>query len=122
MGTGLTVRSTGSGTQASVSRPGSTLTPHAVSTDLPTAQTVTAVGAAADARNDTTRTPSPDPSYMRNIVLDPQSREVIYRSVNAGLPRVVRQTPEVAAQRLKAYARLAKDDAAPHEPQADIEV
>jgi hypothetical protein len=122
MSTGLTVRSTGSGGQAGNSRPGSTLTRQAVSTDLPAAQTVTAAAGAPGARNDTTRTPFSDPSHVRDIVLDPQSREVIDRSANAGLCRVVHQIPEVAARRLKAYTRFAKDHAAPHDPQADIEV
>ena len=122
MGPGLTVRSTGSGAQASISRPDSTLTPQAVSTDLPSAQTVTAAAGAAGARNDTTKTPFSDPSHMRDIVLDLQSREVIDRSANAELRRVVRRMPEVAARRLKAYTRFAEDHAAPHDPQADIEV
>jgi len=122
MGTGLTVRSTGSGAQASISRPDSTVTRQTISTDLPPAQTVTAAAGAAGARNDTTKTPFSDPSHARDIVLDPQSREVIDRTVNAELRRVVHRMPEVAARRLKAYARFAEDHAAPHDPQADIEV
>ncbi len=122
MGTGLTVRSTGSGAQASISRPDSTLTRQAASTDLPPAQTVTAADGAAGARNDTTKTPFSDPSHVRDIVLDLQSREVIDRSVNAELRRVVRRMPEVAARRLRAYTRLVEDHAASHDPQADIEV
>ena len=122
MGTGLTVRSTGSGAQASISRPDSTVTRQTISTDLPPAQTVTAAAGAAGARNDTTKTPFSDPSHARDIVLDPQSREVIDRTVNAELRRVVHRMPEVAARRLKAYTRFAEDHAAPHDPQADIEV
>jgi hypothetical protein len=119
MSTGLTVRSTGSGV-ASHARPDATLTRQTVSTDLPPAQTVTAADGSAGARNDTTRTS--DPSHGWDIILDAQSREVIGRSVNAGLRRVVRQMPEVAARRLKAYTRYAKDRTGPHDPQADIEV
>src|SRR5687768_15723611 len=100
MSTGLTVRSTGSGV-ASNARLDAGLTRQAVSTELPSAQTVTAAAGAADARNDTTKTPSVDPSHTPDIVLDPHSREVIDRSV--GLGRVVHQTPEIAARRLKAY-------------------
>jgi hypothetical protein len=81
-----------------------------------------AAAGAAGARNDTTRAPFSDSSHVRDIILDPQSREVIDRSINAGSLRVVRQMPEAAARRLKAYTRLAKDHAAPHDPQADIEV
>ncbi len=121
MSTGLTVRSTGSGAQASLSRPNSTFTPQAVSTDLPAAQAVTAAAGVAGARNDMPGASLSDPSHLRDIILDPHSREVLDRSVNAGVRRVVHQMPEVAARRLKAYTRFAKDDAPPHEHQADIE-
>lgn len=120
MGTGLTVRSTGSGAQASPSRPGATVSRPAASTDLPPAQTVTAAAGAEGSRNDTTRSPFSDPSHMRDIVLDPQSREVIDRSINAESRRVVRQMPEVAARRLRAYTRSAKDPAVPDDAHADI--
>ena len=121
MSTGLTVRSSGSGAQASLSRPNSTFTSQAVSTDLPAAQTVTATAGVADARNGTPGTSLSDPPRLRDIVLDPHSREVVYRSLDAGLHRVVHQLPEVAARRLKAYTRLAKSGTPQHEHQADIE-
>ena len=121
MSTGLTVRSTGSGAQVSLSRPNSTFAPQPVSTDLPAAQAVTATAGVTGARNDMPGASLSDASHLRDIVLDPHSREVIDRSVSAGPRRVVRQMPEVAARRLKAYTRFAKDDAAPHEHQADIE-
>jgi hypothetical protein len=59
---------------------------------------------------------------MRDVVLDSQSREVIDRSINAGSRRVVRQVPDIAARRLKAYTRPAKYPAAPDDAHADIEV
>jgi hypothetical protein len=121
MSTGLTVRSTGSSAQASLSRPNSTSIPQAVSTDLPAAQAVTAAAGVTGARNDPTGASLSDPSHLRDIILDPHSREVIDRSVNAGPRRVVRQVPEVAARRLKAYTRFAKGGASRHEHQADIE-
>ena len=122
MSAGLTVRSTGSAAQASHARPDAALTRPTVLTDLPPEQAVTAASGAAGARNDTTRTPSSDPSHGWDIVLDLQSREVIDRSINAGARRIVRQPSEAAARRLKAYTRSASKDAAPHDPQADIEV
>ena len=77
---------------------------------------------AANVRNDTRQSHASDPSRMPSVVLDAQSREVIDRSLNAAPRRVRRQMPEAAARRLKAYARFTKDDAAPRDPQADIEV
>jgi hypothetical protein len=85
-----------------------------VPTNLGPAQSVTAPAKPTEVRAE-------DP-YTRKIILDAQSREVIDRSVNAGPRRVVRQMPEVAARRLKAYTRYAKDRTGPHDPQADIEV
>src|SRR4051794_12769674 len=121
MSIGLTVRSTGRGAQASVSRPGSTLSRQAVSTELSPAEAVTAAAGTTGARDDTPGASLSDPSHVRDIVLDPHSREVIDRSAGTGLRRVMHQTPEVAARRLKAYARFPKDDAPPNQPQTDIE-
>ena len=97
-------------------------TRQAVATDLASSQTVTAAAGATNVRNDTGPGHSSDASRMPVVVLDPQSREIIDRSMNAPARRVVRQMPEVAARRLKAYTRYAKDHAASHDPQADIEV
>ena len=97
-------------------------TRQAVATDLASSQTVTAAAGATNVRNDTGPAHSSDASRMPVVVLDPQSREIIDRSMNAPARRVVRQMPEVAARRLKAYTRYAKDHAASHDPQADIEV
>ena len=119
MDSGLTVRATGSASQTSHAP---APTRQAVATDLASSQTVTAAAGAANARNDIRQAHASDPSRMPSVVLDAQSREVIDRSLNAPPRRVRRQMPEAAARRLKAYARFTKDDAAPRDPQADIEV
>ena len=49
---------------------------------------------------------SADPSYVRKIVLDAHSREVIYQVRRRSNPgRVVRQIPDEAMLRLRAYNR-----------------
>jgi hypothetical protein len=116
MHTGLTVRSTGGGTLASHSVRQST------ATELAPAQTVTAAAGAAGTGANAGRTPVPEPSHTNEVILDPHSREVIYRSADVRSRRVVRQMPEVAARRLKAYTRYVTEHAHPHGPQADIEV
>lgn len=93
---------------------------NAVVTDLAPSQSVTA--AAASGKADTGPSPDPDSSHMGDVVLDPQSREVLYRTVDARARRVVRQVPEVAARRLKAYTRSSKGGAKPRDPLADIKV
>lgn len=71
----------------------------AVATELAAPKSVTAPP-------ETSRsTSSADSSRVREIVLDPHSREVIYRVVDVRSRRVVRQIPEEAMLRLRAYAR-----------------
>ena len=118
MDAGLTVRSTGSAGQASHAPSPARQT---VSTDLASSQTVTAAASAANVRNDTGQGHS-DLSRMPVVILDPQSREIIDRSVTTGSRRVVRQIPEAAVRRLKAYARPVKQQAGPRDEHADIEV
>jgi hypothetical protein len=83
---------------------------------------VTAANAAGRPDNDTAHSPAFDPPHTSDVILDPHSREVIYRSADVRSRRVVRQMPEVAARRLKAYTRYMTEHANPHDPQADIEV
>jgi hypothetical protein len=114
MDTSLTVRRTA----AASPRPAAT---QAVSTDLAAAKSVAATGSAARIGPDTANAHHPDPSYTGEIVLDAQSREVIYRSADSGSRRVSRVVPEVAARRLKAYARSSQAGEDSHDPHADIE-
>ena len=119
MDSGLTVRAIGSASQTSH---GSTPTRQTVATDLASSQTVTAAAGAAKARNDTGQAHLSDQSRIPLVILDSQSREIIDRSMNAPLRRVMRQMPEVAARRLKAYTRSAKHNAGAQDDHADIEV
>jgi hypothetical protein len=116
MDAGLTVRSTASPASHAPSPARQT-----VSTDLASSQTVTAAASAANIRNDNGQAHY-DHSHMPVVILDPQSREIIDRSVNAPSRRVVRQIPEPAVRRLKAYTRPGKQQASPQDQHADIEV
>jgi hypothetical protein len=55
------------------------------------------------------------------VVLDAQSREVMYQAVELSR-RVTRQAPAAAARRLKAYERPARGSETPNTDHADIEV
>ena len=69
----------------------------------------------------TTRRSAQD-SNVRKIILDAHSREVIYQVLNADSGRVVRQVPDEAMLRLRAYTRAIAQGATPNEAaQADIE-
>jgi hypothetical protein len=97
MDTGLTLKSVANPAQMSDPRPDAAAR-AAVATELAPAQAVTAA-------NGTSNTQATDDSRVRQIILDPHSREVIYRVVDVRSRRVVRQVPEEAMLRLRAYTR-----------------
>ena len=75
---------------------------QAVATDLAAAQSVTASTNADAPRHDAQ---SAQDNNVRKIILDAHSREVIFQVVNAESGRVVRQVPDEAMLRLRAYTR-----------------
>lgn len=97
MDTGLTLKPAVSVAQMGDARP-ATPAANPVTTELTPAKTVTAV-------SDATKTQATDDSRVRQLILDPQSREVIYRVVDERSRRVILQVPEEAMLRLHAYAR-----------------
>jgi hypothetical protein len=112
---GTSVRSATSGVQASSVRPSPAPSHAAIATELAAAQAVTAAAGSDPVRQDLPRAVTQPDAH--DIVLDAQSREVLFRNAEV---RITRRTPDVAARRLKAYARPAGKRA--NEPQADFEV
>ena len=106
------------GLQVGVERPGVAPVHGAVATEL--AQAVSAIEASDAVRLDPMRTAATQPD-TRDVILDAQSREVIFRATEWSR-RVTRQVPESAARRLKAYARPSREGSAASDPHADIEV
>ena len=96
--------------------------PDAVATHLAPSQTVTAAAKANEARQDALQSGSSDPSYVRKIVLDAHSREVIYQVVDVHSRRVVRQIPEEAILRLRAYNRALANGASPNQARSSTDV
>ena len=92
--------------QAVHARPAPAPVQQAVATELASAKSVTAANTAVPARNDTPRNPD---FYERGFILDPETREIIYRVVDVRNRQVVRQIPEQALLRLRAYARAIDD-------------
>jgi hypothetical protein len=122
MDSGLSVRRT-SGGAPSAARATATPSKSVATTELSLAQTVTAAGGVERPDNDTAHSPVPDTSRMGGVVLDPHSREVIYRAADIRSRRVKRQMPEIAARRLQAYTQSAKPRIDPDDrTHADIEV
>ena len=115
MDTGLSIRSSNVTTPTANVRLDVPAVREAVTTELSPAQSVTAAPKAPEVRADET---------VRKVILDAQSREVIYQVLDVGSGRVVRQIPEEATLRLRAYVRALNSGATPNQAQmqADLDV
>ena len=87
---------------------------EAVATNLNPAQSVTAAPKANETRAE-------DTSHVRKVILDAQSREVIYQVLDVS-GRVVRQIPEEATLRLRAYVRAVANGATANQAQAHVDL
>jgi hypothetical protein len=91
---------------------------QAVATDLPPTKAVTAAAATEMARNSARGADT----VTRELIFDAHSREIIYRVIDQRTRQVVRQVPDQAMLRLRAYARALRDGENPSaaEQQADL--
>jgi len=112
MDSGLTIRPATSAAAPNIVRPEAAPVRQAVQTDLAPAQSVTASNGSEAARHDSQQASD---AHVRKIVLDAHSREVIYQVVDAGSGRVVRQVPDEAMLRLRAYTRAIAQGQTPNE-------
>ena len=85
-----------------VDRVPSTPVAQAVATDLSPAKSVTAAEAALAARNNTS---SSSDFYQHSVILDPATQDLIFRVIDVRSRQVVRQVPDEALLRMRAYAR-----------------
>ena len=109
MDSGLIMRPNGSTARTGATRRGSAVR-NAIVTDLATSQTVTAAPDAPVVRTDTARAAPDEPAEATKIILDAQSREVIYRSIDEQPGSIARQVSQEALLRLKAYTRAEPED------------
>jgi hypothetical protein len=93
-------------------RPASAPVQQAVKTELDPAQSVTAVTASDKLRNDVLS--GRDPSFSRQYVIDPQTREVIFRVMDTRTRQVIRQVPDQALLRMRAYAKALAEGKTPN--------
>ncbi len=89
----------------------------ATTTDLPASKAVTASNTTTQARNDT-------PATTHEVVIDPETREMIYRVIDVSSRQVVRQVPDEALLRTRAYAQAIANGDSPVQAlnQADLDV
>ena len=107
MVTDFNIKPVGAPAVAQVVRPQPDAARHAVETDLPPPKSTTAAEAATTPRNN----PQPDTSHLSNqVVIDRAAGAVVYQVVDNRTSLVVRQYPEEARLRARAYLR-AEDEA-----------
>jgi hypothetical protein len=82
---------------------------QAVATDLSPAKTVTAAEAALAARNAPYNPSASSDLFQRSVILDPATQDLIFRVVDVRSRQVVRQVPDEALLRMRAYARALAD-------------
>ena len=78
---------------------------QAVATDLSPAKTVTAAASAQPSQNN----PASSELYQRTVLLDPATQDLIFRVVDLRSRQVVRQVPDEALLRMRAYSRALAD-------------
>jgi hypothetical protein len=89
---------------SSHAQPAIAATPAAL-TDLPAAKSVGPVVNSEPVRNEPRPTnPSAD-TITHDAIIDPQTREVVYRILDARTRQVLHQVPDQALLRMQAYAR-----------------
>src|SRR5215813_3253681 len=78
---------------------------NAVATELPPSQSVSAADASARASNDSAavRISISSPSVSNQVVIDRDARAVVYQVVDLKTSQVVKQFPEEAVLRRRAY-------------------
>ena len=79
---------------------------QAVATVLSPAQTVTAAETALETRNAPYSPSASSDLFQRTVVLDSATQDMIFRVVDVRTRQVVRQVPDEALLRMRAYARV----------------
>jgi len=120
MDSGLTIQPATNVLQTSVTASAPAQAQRAVESDLSSAKAVQAAQNVEPPRNEAARA---EDLFRHDIIIDPQSREVIFRVIDVRSRQVVRQVPDEALLRLRAYARAIADGSsvATAEHQADLE-
>ena len=125
MSTDFNIKPVGAPVAAPIVQHVSEAAQHAVATELPASQSVAAVDASARASTDSAavRVSISSASVSNQVVIDRDARAVVYQVIDTRTSQVVKQFPEEAVLRRRAYFHaldLTKDaPAAPsrHRPQ-----
>jgi hypothetical protein len=124
MDAGLTIKPVASVAISDYARPVAAAVTGAVATDLPDNKTVSPTADTTPVRNDSPQLGSSSADYItHSVTIDPQSREVIFRVIDSRTRQVIRQVPDEALLRNRAYSKAIESGALPFEAlaQADFE-
>ncbi len=105
MDAGITIRPVSGIVAADYARPASVPLQQAVSTELDPSQAVTATRNVAPLRLDAVSAQNAQDTQTRVNLIDPATRDVILRVIDTRTHQVIRQIPEQALLRMRAYAR-----------------
>jgi hypothetical protein len=107
MSTDFNIKPVGAPVAAPIVQHVSEAAQHAVATDLPASQSVSAVDAGARAGTDSAAVrvsiSNTNPSVSNNVVIDRDARAVVYQVIDVKTSQVVKQFPEEAVLRRRAY-------------------
>jgi uncharacterized FlaG/YvyC family protein len=105
MSTDFNIKPVGAPVAAPIVQHVSDTAQHAVATELPASQSVAAVDASSRAGTDSVavRISISSPSVSNQVVIDRDARAVVYQVVDDRTSQVVRQFPEEAVLRRRAY-------------------
>ncbi len=88
-----------------VDRVPSTPVAQAVATEMSPPKSVSAAETVLAARNSPYSPSSSSDLFQRSVILDPATQDLIFRVVDVRSRQVVRQVPDEALLRMRAYAR-----------------
>jgi len=116
MDTGIAVKPVTGVAVTDYARPAVAAGQTATPTDLPEAKAVNPSQESTPAQNHTPAPQTSGAAYItHNFVIDPQSREVIYRVMDMRTRQVLWQVPDAALLRSRAYAQAQKNAATANE-------
>ena len=115
MSTDFSIKPVGAPVAAPIVQHVSEAAQHAVATELPASKSVPAVDAGARANTDSAavRVSISNPAVSNQVVIDRDARAVVYQVVDIKTSQVVKQFPEEAVLRRRAYFHaldMSKDD------------
>jgi uncharacterized FlaG/YvyC family protein len=107
MSTDFNIKPVGAPVAAPIVQHVSEAAQHAVATELPASQSVSAVDSSARASTDSAAVrvsiSNANPSVSNNVVIDRDARAVVYQVIDVKTSQVVKQFPEEAVLRRRAY-------------------